>query len=87
MYIHQIGLPVLKGSTAPWWRLQCVFSWKRRCWAGCGFQEQVEATLQVASQREDQIQARAPLTIQPSDLWTGFTGHMLGTRFPDQEVV
>lgn len=47
------GNSSLKWMTAPWWLLQCVFSWKRLMlgwqWA---YQKQVEATLQEVRQRE-----------------------------------
>lgn len=45
----------LNGITAPWWLLQCVFSWKRLMlgWQWV-YQKQVEATLQEARQRGEQ---------------------------------
>lgn len=51
------------------------------------YQKQVEAILQEASNgEEDKIHASAQLTIKPNYLWIGLMRHMLGSKFPDQEV-
>ena len=57
------------------------------CWAGCGL---IKNKLRQHSGRQDgekdKIYASAQLTIKPNYVWTGLMGHMLGSKFPDQEV-
>lgn len=57
------------------------------CWAGSGL---IKNKLRQPSRRQDRkkdkIHASAQLTIKPNYLWIGLMGHMLGSKFPDQEV-
>lgn len=57
------------------------------CWAGSGL---IKNKLRQPSRRQDgekdKIHASAQLTIKPNYLWIGLMGHMLGSKFPDQEV-
>lgn len=82
-----VGNSSLKWMTAPWWLLPCVFSWRDWCWAGSRL---IKNKLRQPSRRQDgekdKIHASAQLTIKPNYLWIGLMRHMLGSKFPDQEV-
>lgn len=76
----------LNGITAPWCFYNVCSAGRDWCWAGSGF---IKNKLRQPSRRwdrEDKIHASAQLTIKPNYVWTGLTGHMLGSKFPDQEV-
>lgn len=82
-----MGNSSFKWMTARWWLLRCVFSWRGWCWAGSGL---IKNKLRQPSRRQDgekdKIHASAQLTIKPNYLRIGLMRHMLGSKFPDQEV-
>lgn len=55
-----------------------------------GWQWAIKNNLSQPSRKRDReenkIHASAQLTIKPNYLWIGLMGHMLGSKFPDQEV-
>lgn len=58
------------------------------CWAGGGLikNKSRQPTRRRGRDEDKKIHASAQLTIKPNYLWIGLMGHMLGSKFPDQEV-